>query len=285
MNFCSREALARHGALPGTGVRGRAYVFVPVAKRWWGESEFNLGWASAAELAAVQVARKAGVVTRLYNPPETGASVLVHAEPEAPRPPALDPLLQLFSRRFDLDETPAPRLMVCTHGTRDRCCAKFGFAVWREARRLYDAGDSPFAPLECSHLGGDRFAATGIVFPSGSMYAHLDRVDLKALLAAEAAGRLLPEMYRGRVFEPQLVQIVRAGLASEGVVDAATGALAVAPDPEDELKAEARLSDSRRFTVQLAHTEVAFFGSCTDLARGRTSRTRRLVYAGAVPWT
>src|SRR5690606_222714 len=137
------------------------------------------------------------------------------------------PLLAAFAGRWSLDASGDPRLAICTHGTRDRCCAKFGFAAYQAARGLFEAGRSPFAPIECSDLGGDRFAATGVVSPSGSMYAHLDSMDLAALGAEEAAGRLDPTHYRGRVFEPPLAQVVRAGLARAGLVNDAAGPLAV----------------------------------------------------------
>jgi len=276
VNFCSRTAGGE--ALAGTAVRGTAYVFLPVAKRYWRGSELNLSWASRAELDAIRAARKVGLVTRLYNPAGEEEEVLTHVPPGAGDPEGLDAFLSLFAPRWPRRAAAGRRFAVCTHGTRDRCCAKWGFAVFREALELYEAGASPFAPIECSHLGGDRFAATGVVFPSGGMYAHLDSADLAALLQAEAEGSLLPAHYRGCVFEPQLVQIVRAGLAREGlVVDARTP---IAVEWDGEGPATARAGEAR-FAVELKRTEVAFFGSCTDLERGRRSTVQRTVFLAA----
>jgi hypothetical protein len=284
VSFCSRTTLADGGAWPGTGVRGVAYVFVPVPKRWWGEEEMNSGWASAEELETIAAARQAGVVTRLYNPPPPAspgaAKVLVYRSPgEASE--ALGALLERLAGRFAVDEAQAPRLMLCTQGTRDRCCAKWGYAVYRRASALFLSGASPYEPLETSHLGGDRFAATGIVFPSGSMYGHLDQVELAALLTAEAEGRLSPQHYRGRVFDSQLAQVVRAGLAREGLFDSAAERLDVSAAEDGESECTARLADGRRYAVALTTTESAFFGSCRKLARGRASRSRRLTYVSA----
>jgi hypothetical protein len=284
LSFCSRASLGSHEATAGTGVRADAYVFLPVHKQLWGERELNARWASSEELEAIATARRGRVVTRLYSPPRQADAgpdkILVHAAPDVEAPAVLSPLLATFAGRWPVEQAPRPRLAVCTHGTRDRCCAKWGFAVYNEARRLFAEGRSPFEPIECSHLGGDRFAATGIFFPSGSMYAHLDQVDLAALSAREAAGRLQPDGYRGRVFEAAMTQVVRAGLAREGLMDAAATPLQVrrpAPDTQ-QLSVDA---GARRFEVQLRTADVSFFGSCAELGRQRASTARRLVYAGA----
>ena len=280
MNFCSRAALAGEARLAGTGVRGDAYVFLPVAKQLWGASEMNHGWASEAELDAVRRARRGGVVTRLYDPrPQASPpEVLVHEAPGAAPADELVALLALFGRRWAVEETPAPRFAVCTHGTRDRCCAKWGFAVYREALRLFREGRSPFQPVECSHLGGDRYAATGVFFPSGGMYGHLEVADVEAVTAAEAADTLLPAKYRGRVFEAEAAQVVRAGLARDGLATGATTPLAMEQTRAGELRVE---TSAGAFAVSLATEETRFYPSCAAMDRGRLSRSRRLVYAGA----
>lgn len=279
MSFCSRASTASHETLAGTGVLGEAYVFLPVAKQLWRSSELNTNWASVDELAAVRAARAAGIVTRLYDPPAQDAAILVYA-PEGARPGGLDPLLSAFAGRWGVDERVQPRIAICTHGTRDRCCAKFGFAVYRRARALFEAGASPFAPLECSHLGGDRFAATAVVFPSGSMYGHLDEADLAALLAGEAEGRITPAYYRGRVFEPPLTQIIRAGLAKDGFASAAAAPIAIEREPDGRLAVDCA---EGRFLASVTTAEVAFYPSCHRMAEGRLTRGRRTVYAGAEP--
>lgn len=280
MKFCSRESIAAHERFAGTGVRGEAYVFVPAPKRLWRENEFNRAWATSEELAAIREARKQGVVTRLYNPPpdqEASAAALVYVH-DGLVPDGLAALSAVLARRRPLDAAGAPRLAICTHGTRDRCCAKWGFAAYKAARALFEAGASPFEPLECSHLGGDRFAATGIFFPSGDMYAHLDDLDLAALVALEADGQFGPEHYRGRVFDPPLVQVVRAGLAQAGLLQRSGADLVVTPLSESVLEASC---EGRRFRVRLETTQVRFYGSCVEAEAGRASKARRTIFAGA----
>jgi hypothetical protein len=138
------------------------------------------------------------------------------------------------------------------------------------------------APIECSHLGGDRFAATGIAFPSGGMYGHLDQIDLADLAAAEAEGRILHDNYRGRVFESSLTQIVRAGLARDGFAVTTTSDLAIA-NPQDAPGPLDVTASGGCYRVRLSRREFRFFGDCRAAAGNRISREMRLVYEGATP--
>ncbi len=287
--FCSRISAAEEGVFPGTGVRGEVYVFLPVPKRTWGRREFNAQWASPAELEAVRLGRRSGVTTRLYNPPSGALApqILVYRSPAAGTRAveAAAQLLEDFAvKGWAADLSGAPHLAICTQGTRDRCCAKWGFAVFRQALQLYREGRSPFQPLECSHLGGDRYAATGIFFPSGSMYGHLDRADLQAVAEADAAGEIAPGGYRGRVYDSELTQIVRAGLARDGHGVGATSPLQVL-DPQSAPGDLRVATDRGLFQVSLSTVESDFFGSCTAVAQARSSHARRIVYAGALPIT
>lgn len=60
-----------------------------------------------------------------------------------------------------------PLFLVCTHGRRDKCCAKFGIPLYNALRD--SAGE---AVWQCSHVGGDRFAGNLLCFPHGLFYAH-----------------------------------------------------------------------------------------------------------------
>ena len=78
--------------------------------------------------------------------------------------------------------------MVCTHGKRDRCCAKYG-------RPLYDAlrreADSSWV-WQSTHVGGDRFAGNVVILPQGLYYGRVEPEDASGLLAAHAAGPRRP---------------------------------------------------------------------------------------------
>ena len=87
-----------------------------------------------------------------------------------------------------------PVLVVCTHGKRDRCCAKNGRPVYDALCREAGSG----AVWQSTHVGGDRFAGNVVVFPHALYYGRVEQEDAPGLLAAHAAGRIDLERYRGR---------------------------------------------------------------------------------------
>lgn len=95
-----------------------------------------------------------------------------------------------------------PLVAVCAHGKHDQCCAVRGRAA---TARM--AAEYPDWTWECSHLGGDRFAATMIIFPHGLCYGAVDSVDDPALIVNRfTQGRLDNERLRGRTSLPHAVQ-------------------------------------------------------------------------------
>ncbi len=71
-----------------------------------------------------------------------------------------------------------PFVAVCTNGNKDKCCAKFGFPIYR---KFLEAGGCE--TWQCSHIGGDRFAANAVVFPYGLYYGRLQVADVEPVLA------------------------------------------------------------------------------------------------------
>jgi hypothetical protein len=88
---------------------------------------------------------------------------------------------------------------------------------------------------ECSHVGGDRFAANVLVLPSGLLYGRVRADEAVALADAADVGRVLAHRLRGRVGFPPDIQaaMVHAHqllpeLSLSGVL--AIGSTRVAPD-------------------------------------------------------
>lgn len=71
-------------------------------------------------------------------------------------------------------------LLVCTHGTVDVCCAKFGYPVYRELRERY--GGPGLRLWRCTHFGGHRFAPTLIDLPTGHYWGFIGPEDLDNLV-------------------------------------------------------------------------------------------------------
>ena len=87
-----------------------------------------------------------------------------------------------------------PLFVVCTHGKRDRCCAKYGRPLYDALRREAESG----WVWQSTHLGGDRFAGNVVVLPQGLYFGRVGREDVRPLLDEHAEGNLLLERYRGR---------------------------------------------------------------------------------------
>jgi hypothetical protein len=110
-----------------------------------------------------------------------------------------------------------PFFVVCTHGKRDRCCAKFGRPLYDAFRR---AADSDWV-WQSTHVGGDRFAGNVVALPQGLYFGRVDEDDVRPLLADYLEGRLYLERYRGRAAYPFALQ------AAEQAVRVETGLLGI----------------------------------------------------------
>ena len=128
-----------------------------------------------------------------------------------------------------------PLFAVCTHGKKDACCAELGRPVVSalNAAQIADV-------WECSHIGGDRFAANMIAWPAAVYFSRLD--GNSAIDAAEKylAGELELLHLRGRAALSQAAQ------AAEHAVRRVTGIVAT-----DALESVAERVDGEHTTVDL----------------------------------
>jgi hypothetical protein len=180
------------------------------------------------------------------------------------------PSLDLDER---LDAAPATSelaalWLVCTHGARDRCCAKWGVGLWDALRMC--KGERVW---QCSHLGGHRFAPTALALPSGLLWGRLALDEVESLCSELEQGRIgaLPKL-RGRTSYPTAVQAaeclvrIREGIADDAalqlreVVAADEGAQRVRfESPEGTLE----------IVVELARPGFASPGSCGEASQPR----------------
>jgi hypothetical protein len=99
----------------------------------------------------------------------------------------------------------AAMYLVCAHSKHDTCCALRGrpVAAALEAER-------PGRVWECSHVGGERFAANVLVLPLGLLYGRVLPFAAREFTAATDDGLVIGALLRGRV---GLVPVVQAALA------------------------------------------------------------------------
>ena len=89
---------------------------------------------------------------------------------------------------------PDRYVLVCTNGRHDSCCATFGRPLVRSLRESQWADQI----WECSHVGGDRFAANVVLLPDSLYFGDVDADTAPCLLAAHDDGRLDLDRFRGR---------------------------------------------------------------------------------------
>jgi len=111
---------------------------------------------------------------------------------------------------------PEPLFLVCTHGRHDACCAVRGRPV---AQAL--AARWPQQTWECTHIGGDRFAANLLVVPDGTVYGGLDAANAVEVVQRHVAGAVDVDHLRGfSAHRPPVQAALAAVLRSHGAAAA-----------------------------------------------------------------
>jgi hypothetical protein len=106
---------------------------------------------------------------------------------------------------------PVRDLLVCVHGSHDKCCAKYGFPFYREAiatmaQLKEQLKGQPIRLWQTSHFGGHRFAPTLIDFPTGRYYGRMNQSALQTLLTQSGDLQDLDATYRGWSVLPTYLQ-------------------------------------------------------------------------------
>ncbi len=86
-------------------------------------------------------------------------------------------------------------LLVCTHGTVDAACAKFGYPLYKHLHDTY-AGDH-LRVWRVSHFGGHVFAPTFIDMPTGHYWAYVEKEQAAQIVQRTGDVKSLRGHYRG----------------------------------------------------------------------------------------
>lgn len=91
---------------------------------------------------------------------------------------------------------------VCTHGTVDASCGKYGMRVYNTFR------ESEVRAWRTGHFGGHRFAATAVELPTGLIWAHLTPELALKVARREVAPAEVKMHLRGYAGLPALAQVL-----------------------------------------------------------------------------
>lgn len=116
----------------------------------------------------------------------------------------------IFLRKFLIQKVQD--ILVCTHGSRDQCCGRYGEPFYAQAYKIVRSQDHNRQVWRSSHIGGHRFAPTAMTFPDGRYYARLDAFSFNSLLQRSGDTGLLTPIYRGSSLIPEALQELERSL-------------------------------------------------------------------------
>jgi len=88
-------------------------------------------------------------------------------------------------------------LMVCTHGSVDAACGRYGIPLYDQLRREVAPAVPGLRAWRVSHFGGHRFAATALELPDMRFWAHLEPGPLSLLIRRDGSPAEVRRHYRG----------------------------------------------------------------------------------------
>lgn len=172
----------------------------------------------------------------------------------------------------------APLVLCCTHGRKDKCCAKFGYTAYQSLASAVAEHALPFEVWESSHLGGCRLAASMMVFPAMRKYGRVAPEQVLPLLQHEADGLPYLPCYRGQSLLTPAQQCAEISALEWLAVRNISARLAVMAESEGSegrdvaVQIHWRADDaSGVLVVQCGTTEVMRVDTCADLEEGPTA--------------
>ncbi|KAB8319745.1 sucrase ferredoxin [Tolypothrix campylonemoides VB511288] len=114
---------------------------------------------------------------------------------------------------YDAQTSVTRDILICTHGSHDRCCARYGNPFYFNATSIVSSLELDNVRIwKSSHFGGHRFAPTAIDFPEGRYYGALDQESFKSILTRTGDITLLKKVYRGWGILPNPIQVLEREL-------------------------------------------------------------------------
>jgi len=210
---CATSARGRGDPLAGSAAPARRWLLIEHPGPWNEQAVRSRPLDSPAGQSLAAAAAGAGVRILLIRRPsrprrdaERAWAVVDHAQGATTwgRWAAVDDLLEARGRLTGHVEPcgdQGPLFLVCAHGRRDVCCAVRGRPVARALSARW-----PQQTWECSHLGGDRFAANILVVPDGTTYGRLAQHDAVPVVEAHLRGEVDTAYLRGSSADPPAAQ-------------------------------------------------------------------------------
>ena len=223
IQFCRDLSLQASEPLIGSAPHGAFYITITWPKSCWKKSVLASSGLPEefVDWHAEQVAYRGQTLIRMIaqaNTTDTDVEICIY--PTQTRYLGVPPqnIISVLENHFQQNPVLAyqapfptvPRLLVCTHGQYDQCCAKYGQSIFQYFRDYCQMENLPLEVWQSTHIGGHRFAATAIVFPSGHTYGRIEKNQVPTIVHSILENRIFLPAYRGNFHLPSLEQTIEA---------------------------------------------------------------------------
>src|SRR5437763_10461186 len=194
-SFCSELTKQGNEPLAGSAMTAERYIFISWSKKLWARKQYDSqGFPQSLTGYLQNLQKDQRIFTRLIHQHgedrKGNSQIFVMPDCIEYRDVAVQDIELLLreyfegkpSENYQLSTTNGTILFCCTHGKRDRCCAKFGQLTIYELRRLADVRKFNLDVWECTHINADRFAINAFVFPHGYMYGRVRVENARAII-------------------------------------------------------------------------------------------------------
>ena len=115
-------------------------------------------------------------------------------------------------------ETDEKIALVCTHGSYDSCCGKYGVPVYNELQKNVE-----LTVWNTTHVGSHRFSANMVMLPEGIYYGRVNTENLGEIISSHLKNEIYLDCFRGRSCYSQPSQVsdyfLRKELKKYGIFD------------------------------------------------------------------
>lgn len=205
--FCTELSRQQGDPLAGSAAHSEYNMLISWPRARWGRSLRHANDMSDSLIARLDAIADSGRrinlihrrdqpsdIHRVYLMPERRCFEVTRDE--------LETFLETWQAGRPLDAWPKTELtedlvLCCTHGRKDKCCAKFGYAAWQALDKAVCEQRLPFKVWESTHLGGCRLAASMIILSPVRKYGRISPEQALPLLMTEASNQRYLPCYRG----------------------------------------------------------------------------------------
>ena len=118
-----------------------------------------------------------------------------------------------ISSNYEVENHTSRDILICTHGSHDQCCARYGNPFYFHTEKIIDNLQLNHIRIwRSSHFGGHRFAPTMIDLPQGRYYGKLEENSFLAILNHQGNIEDLGKVYRGWGILPNALQVLEREL-------------------------------------------------------------------------